>query len=371
MGTFANALNSLVRYLNTLPQQYCIGPGNQASFDRLNNAISAADSHATRGIRLFESSVNTFTGQAISLLSVLRNESNAITSSSRDFRRVIDAAKRYDSYIDSTQRDIWNLSAQIESQMNQLEFALNTANSALGSAVNQINSNVASEAKKFDDARVQCEGALRVWDTDDGKRGFTTFSDTRRNVQQNLIPQFNAFLPNVPATPEIKRSVAAAQSAIDQIDVGFRTFPNFKLLPGDSTAFPHLRYGNEDRKFSGDAVPPALASIAAAYFARVRRKLYIGDMQYEHGGKMGIHRSHKNGIDADVDGTEIGDYPNNDKPAALALAKDILRAGAALVFYADPAVVADANTWAQANGIGGRLQVDAGHDKHFHLRMPY
>ena len=51
-------------------------------------------------------------------------------------------------------------------------------------------------------------------------------------------------------------------------------------------------------------------------------------MQYEHGGKMGIHKSHKNGVDADVDGVEIGDVPNHDAAKALALAKDTLTAGA-------------------------------------------
>ncbi len=85
---------------------------------------------------------------------------------------------------------------------------------------------------------------------------------------------------------------------------------------------------------------------------------------------MGIHKSHRAGLDADIDGVEIGDVPDNDEDAAVGLAQDILAVGAQLVFYADNNVIARANKWASDNGVTGRLQFEANHTKHFHLRMP-
>jgi hypothetical protein len=371
MGPYAQSVKSLVNYLNSLPGEFCIGPTNQDAFNRLNNAISYADQNIRRGNSIYEANFESYVNRAIPLLNALYNESNRINASSRDFTGVINAFRNYDSFSKQFNLEIWTLTPRIDQLLNQLSSLVNAADSALTRAINQIETNVEFEAQRFDAERKSAEDAFRHWDLIDGKQGYERYVDILRRITQSMIPDFNNFIQKVPNTSRISAAINRAQQSINQIDTGFNSFPNFTLLPSSSSSFPHMRYGAEERKFGGSAVIGALQSIAASYFSRTGKNIYIGDMQYEHGGKMGIHKSHKNGLDGDVDGVEIGDYPNNNKTLALALAKEILSAGAKLVFYADSQVVNDANTWAQSNGIAGRLQVEAAHSKHFHLRMPW
>src|SRR5260370_35568762 len=184
-----------------------------------------------------------------------------------------------------------------------------------------------------------------------------------KELHQTLIPNFNAFLQKVPATDRVKQAVGKAQQALNAIDVGFKSFPDLNPLPVSDQNFPYRGYGPADRKFCGGLLQNALVTIAQNYQARTSKPIYIGDLNYQHGGKIKgtKHKSHKLGIDGDVDGIEVGDYPNNDKALALALAKEILETGPQLVFYADPAVVSDANKWAEQNNLKGRLQVEADH----------
>lgn len=131
MGPFAQAVNSLANYVNTLPDQFCIGPGNQVAFDCLNTALSNAGNTIQRGKNFFEANLDRFVGQATPLLNNLYNASSAINSSSRDFAQVIAAAQRYDGYVNQFQLDIWSLTARIDNLWNQFEQSFNTANAAL------------------------------------------------------------------------------------------------------------------------------------------------------------------------------------------------------------------------------------------------
>lgn len=369
MGAFAQATNTYIRYVNGLPAEYCVGPPNQAAFDRLNAALANANAIVRRGVAIFESNLDRFVGQATPMHNAIYNTSAAIGPASRDFTAVLSAVQRYNTFVGGIGIEIWTLSARIDALWNQFQQSLNTANAALSRAATQIETNVETEAQRFVDRQKSAEDAFRHWDTVDGKQGYDRYVAILREIGQTLIPEFNAFLSRVPGTDRVRAAAARAQQSINQVDSGFNSFPNLVKLPAE-TAFPHMRYGSEDRKYAGAATNAAVESIARAYLARTGKKLYVGDMQYEHGGKMGVHKSHRNGIDADVDGIEIGDVPNHDAEKALALAKEILSAGAQLVFYASASTVTDANKWASDNGISGRLQVEANHTRHFHLRMP-
>jgi hypothetical protein len=285
---------------------------------------------------------------------------------------VLASAERYDTFLQQTTLDVWNLTPTIASLAAQWDQAFNAASTAFTAALNQIETNVEGEAQRFVDQDRAAEEAFQHWDTVDGKQGYDRFRLIMANVVQVLIPVFNAFLSRVPGTARVSAAAARAQQSVSHIDSGFGSFPNLRRLPDDSTAFPHLRYGGDDRKYGGDDAISALQDTAAAYFNRTGHKVYVGDMQYEHGGKIGIHKSHKNGIDADVDGVEVGDVGNSNwsSSLALALAKDILGAGPHLVFYADQSTITAANSWAAQAGLKGRLQYEAGHTKHFHMRMP-
>jgi Penicillin-insensitive murein endopeptidase len=371
MGSFARATNALASYVNAMPREFCIGPGNRSAFEQMQNSLNAAVNSVRRGNSIFEQNSEAYSNRITPLLQRLQNESNAITPSSRDFTGVMDAFAMYDNIAKQYQLEIWNLTPRIEGIFNQLNQLATATDTSLKRAINQIEANVEGEAQRFVGEERLAEDAFRHWDGVDGKQGYEKYMAILRNVVRVMVPAFNEFLRRVPGTNRVRAAVQTAQQAINQMDTGFASFPNFSVLTSDSATFPHNRYGNEDRKFGGAKVLSALASIATAYYSRTSEKIYIGDMQYEHGGKMGIHKSHKEGIDADVDGTSIGDVPNHNAALALALAKEILSAGAKLVFYADQTTVTEANRWAATNSITGRLQVEANHTKHFHLRMPW
>jgi len=370
MGPFAQAANSLSNYINQMPDEFCINSSNQEAFDRLNVALSNAINAITRGTGMFEDNLERFVNQAVPLLNNLYNISISISSSSRDFSQVMTRAQQYEYFVNQYQLEIYNLNQRITNLSNQFEQALNAAIGAFDQALHQIETNVEAEAQRFVDSQRATEEAFLHWDSIDGKEGYERYYAIISNVVQVIIPEFNAFISKVPNTKRINDAFLKAQQSVNQIDTGFNSFPDFQPLPSDSNDFPHLRYGSEDRKYGGNAVIGALQKIARTYLNRTNKKIYIGDMQYKHGGKMGIHKSHRNGIDGDVDGIEIGDIPNHDATKALELAKDILSAGPSLIFYASQTTVNDANAWASQNNISGRLQYEENHKKHFHIRMP-
>jgi hypothetical protein len=72
------------------------------------------------------------------------------------------------------------------------------------------------------------------------------------------------------------------------------------------------------------------------------RRLYIGDMQLEHGGRIANspHKPHKAGLDADEDVVEAGNWPGAcNVEVGLMAAQLFLQAGVMLVFHAQPAVI--------------------------------
>jgi len=373
MRSFAGASNNFVRYVNSLPSSFCIEPTNQEAFNSLNRALTAAVSTLNGGKSLFEANVDGFSGRATPPLNALLGEASRIDSSSRDFTSVIAAYQRWDAFYSPYQGkiEVWHLTPRIQVVWEQLIALFNRTDAELIRAIAQIEANVETEVKVFESQRSLSDAAITYWDEVDGKEGYDRYVRILKEIGQKLIPAFNAFLHRVPHTSRVRQAVAKAQESINAIEGGFKAFPNLDPLPAADANFPHKRYGSGDRKYSGGLLRNALITIAQEYIGRTGKPIHIGDLNYQHGGKIknSKHKSHKLGIDGDVDGTEIGDYPQNDKPAALALAKEILQTGPEMVFYADPAVVSDGNKWAENNQIRGRLVVEASHDRHFHLRM--
>ena len=370
MGDLARANDELVDYLHSLPSEFCIDPSNQDAFEALNRAIDDANNQITRGTTIFENNFQAYVDQVVPLLNYVYNECNKVDSSSRDFTGVIDAVSRYNSFASGYSIDIWYLSQRIKQLATSLESDISEVELALQNAIEQIEVNVESEAKTFVSRQTASEAALHEWEHKNGKTGFNKFHEIIRNMKLILVPAFNAFRQRVPDTHRIDNAVQLAQRAVNQIEIGFRTFPTFLPLPAaDSSKFPYLRYGSDERKFGQNQIIKVLQSACVAHFKDTGKEFYIGDMQWEHGGKISGHTSHKKGIDADVDPVEVGNVPNNNKILALAVAKRFLSAGAQLVLYADQSVVNDANKWATKKGISGKLLTDGEHDKHFHLRV--
>ncbi|MEQ1570755.1 MAG: penicillin-insensitive murein endopeptidase [Myxococcota bacterium] len=370
MRDFAQAVNAYAQFLRGVPSSLCIGPSNRANFDALQGAITSATNVSERGIGLFESNFDRYSTTATSLLAAILDASKAINAQSRDFTPVASSVTAYRRFVSSYNVEVWNLSQRIKAQAEALQSNSVSADAALKNAVAQIETNVEGEARTISQQAKNCEAAYDVWERVDGKDGYVRFMDTARFTAQILVPAFNAFLQRVPRTARIQAAVGRAQEALDYISTNVDSFPTYPPLPSASDAFPYESYGREERKFGNQNIIGILQLACSAHYAATGRKLMIGDMQYEHGGRVDPHRSHREGRDADVDPVEIGNVPNHNRALALEAAKRFLTAGAHLVFYADQSVVSDANDWAQANGIGGRLQYEANHTSHFHLRAP-
>jgi hypothetical protein len=289
----------LARYIATLPGEYCIGPGNREAFDRFNNALSATAGTIDRGNSIFEKHFSSLVGQAQPLLQNVEHEANQITPTSKDFWPVVVATDHYNEFIKLFNLDIWNLTVRLEALIVQFRQALNNASAAAERALNQIQTNVEVEAQAFLNEGKNCKAAHRHWDEVDGFEGCGRYRNTLDRVIRVMIPNFNLF--RAPATQRVRNATQLPQTAINQMEGNFKSFPNLKWLPPPSDAFPHHRYGDEKRKFGGDTVIAALNNIANAFHGRTRRELGVGDMQYEHGGRISGHKSHKDGINADVD----------------------------------------------------------------------
>lgn len=369
MASFAHAVNNYVTYLRTIPNSFCIGPTNQNEFNQLNSAIQGATNHAQRGIRIFEANLARFSNNVTPLLNSVLQAANAINPSSKDFRPVSMAVKNYQDFVSRYNVEIWNLSQTIEQTATSLDRLVNNTTTALDRALNQIQTNVEQAAQVFTQQFRDAEAAIRYWDQEDGKVGYDRYQTIASFVDQVLIPDFNAFLQRVPRTPRVDSAIQTAKDAASYIANHLDGFPGFRILPANSDTFPYNEYGNKDRKFGGDRIIAILERACLAHFNDTGNKLYIGDMQYEHGGRAKPHKSHRDGIDADVDPIEIGNVPNHNATLALAAAKRFLSAGATLIFYADQSVVDDANAWAKQQGVSGRLSFEADHTNHFHLRI--
>lgn len=370
MASFANAANAYIRFTQTVPTQFCINAQNRPAFDEMNTAFVNANNVVRQGTSIFENNFSRFVQQVTPLLQSIGAESRAITAASRDFRRVLNAVTQYQNFVQQFQIEVWLLSDLIRQLDTQLGNLSTTADRELTTAINQIETNVETESQQFVQQQRNAEQAFRVWDTEDGLRGFRSYDSIVSFVRQVLIPPYNDFLAKVPNTQRIRNAVNLAQAAINQILAQFEAFPTFTALPPPSAEFPHIPVFAVEKQFGEQLIIDIVISACAGYFHDTGNRLAVGNMQYQHGGKISPHVSHRRGIDADVDVLEAGTFgeANYKKEVALAAAKLFLAAGAEIVFFADNSVVTDANAFAQAQGLSGRLQLQASHTGHFHLR---
>ena len=370
MKAFAKQGNNLNDYLRSLPDDYCIGEDNRDEFDDMQRATENAIGTYNRGVGIFESNFRTFVNSATSLLGNISSVSNNINSSSRDFRPVSDAVQSWDNSVQRYDIEIWNLSPTIESLGDSFNSALSTANNSVERALITIQSNCEYEANRFTDALEECNKAYTSWDTIDGLEGYNQYGFTLAFVVNTLIPDFNDFVSKIPVTDRIQAAVKKAQQAIDQMITIFESFPTFNRLPDSSDNFPYKKYAKfEQRRYGNEQIIEVVRKSCVQHFNDTNKKLYVGDLSYEKGGRAKPHKSHRLGIDADVDPVEIGNIPNHKPELALAAAKRFLAAGANMIFYGDQNIVNDANAWAQENNIPGRLQFEGNHKRHFHLRV--
>lgn len=370
MASFANALNAYVSFTQTVPAEFCINAQNRAAFDEMNSAFTNANNVGRQGISIFENNFSRFVQQATPLLQNVGTESRAITPSSRDFRRVMNALTQYQNFVRQFQIEVWTLSDRIRQLDTQLGGLQSTTDRELTAAVNQIETNVETESQQFVQQQRNAEQAFRVWDTDDGLRGFNSYASIVSFVQQVLIPPYNDFLARVPNTQRVRNAFNLAQSALNQIVAQFEAFPTFIALPPPSDGFPHTPVFAVEKQFGEQLIIDIVKRASSAHFTATGNKLGVGNMQYQHGGRMSPHVSHRRGIDADIDVFEAGAFgqDNYNEAVALAAAKRFLSAGAEIVFFADNSVVTEANTWAREQGLSGRLRLEASHRGHFHLR---
>lgn len=369
METFAKTLNRLIAFLRSIPS-LCIGDSNRAAFKSAQNAIDRTTRIASSGIAKFESNLSGFEKATTPLFEAIRKKSTSITSSSRDFRPVTNAAQRAQAHIATYNISIWNLSNRIKQIAGRIQQSQEDTGIAFRQALAQIELNVVAESEKFEAARQATERAQHHWRDVDGKVGFERYSTLFDNVKQVLAPNFATFLRNVPTTPRVETAARNAEKSFDAILAAAAAFPRYKLLPGASSEFPYNTYGRAARKFGKVEIHTILKYCCVNYHKQFSKFLYIGDLSYERGGKAKPHKSHRNGLDADVDPVEVGNVGDAGFNAtkALAAAKIFLKSGADLIFYGDQATVDAANGWAKKNGLKAKLQFEASHKRHFHLR---
>ncbi len=164
MGDFARASNTLVRYINALPSDCCVGSDNQGAFDALNASLSSAVSAIQAGTTFFENNFERFVNRAAPLLNSLSSACASIDSAARDFRGVIDAFELYKQFAESVTLDIWRLSVRIEETERHYADMIRFADQALNRALDQIQTNVEVEANRFVSEERTCEAAFKQWD---------------------------------------------------------------------------------------------------------------------------------------------------------------------------------------------------------------
>ena len=318
MKPFTVTLLEYTDYLKSLPGEICVGDSNATAAEEANRTRTRARDTIQAGITRFENTLSTFADQVVVYLNRLYSAAETIDSNAKNYQPVSQAVDTYNAFIERHEADIYEISETISQILARLDEPTRAAESALEQAFEQIQKNIEQAASGLNQKRIDAEGAFVHWWDVDGKQGYERFDAIWTKLRTVDVPSFNEF--RVPRTPRIEAAVNLARQAVGQVETGFNSFPNFEKLPGSSGGFPHARYEDEDRKFSGPKTRAALLEVANAYKDRTGNPIAIGDLQYEHGGKMGRHLSHKEGIDADVDGVEVGNVPNHDPALALALA---------------------------------------------------
>jgi len=368
MAVFANDVNDYMSYVKSISKTFCVGPSNGVAYDILDVIIKRTNILVNKGVATFETNLRLFYQKALPLLQGIIEASNSITQSSRDYSQVSTAVERYNNFTDPYSIDIWILSPGIQQVADVFNAQSDQAARASNIALFQIQVNVESEARIIVQQSEFAKAALKHWETEDGKEGYQRYVDLVHYVESQLIPAFSSFIEKVPITARVQAALKSGGDAVTYIVQNFNAFPKFKALPASSDSFPYIRYGNDERKFGEDSIVAILQRACFQYFEDTGFKLYIGDMQLEHGGRFGTHVSHKEGKDADVDVFEAGNVPSHERIIALSAAKLFLSVGARLVFYADQGIVNSANEWAVQNSVVGRLVYEPNHTRHFHLR---
>ena len=370
MGPLGRKLNSFISLLRGMPDQFCIGPANKGAFEQMKNTLDSATNAGKQGVSKFERHLQQFSNGSTPLLGELRSQSRAINDNSRDFRAVMSVLERYRAFAAPYKLEVWRLSDRIHNLATALGTLENETDVAFKKAIGQIEANVGIESEKFARRLNELEAAKARWDTEDGKLGYDAFKSGYDNLQDHMLPDFVAFLGRVPGTDRINAHSANARQAIQAVEALFKQFPNFARLPGAASDFPYNEYGESTRKHGTNALFAIVRSACVNYRTATGKTLYVGDLSYAHGGRAKPHKSHRVGVDADVDPVEVGNVGEDSfSPAkALVAAKAFLQAGPAIIFYGHQATVDAANTWAAQQGITGRLAYESDHKKHFHLR---
>lgn len=369
MSGFASLSNDYMAYVASLPKNFCIGPSNGVAYDALDAVITRTNALVKRGIALFEQHLNQFINGALPLLQQIIGTANAINAASRDYTPVADAVARYNAFTGPYTVDIWLLSSSIQQAASAFNVRSDQATQAVNIALFHIENNFVQEAEIVARQTTYAEAALKHWETTDGKAGYKQYVDLVHYTQQTLAPALHAFLQKIPRTPKVLAAARRAEQAITYVVDNFATFPTFQPLPPANSNFPYRTYGTDERKFGEAQIIAVLQNACRTHFEATGQMLHIGDMQLEHGGRISPHVSHKEGKDADVDVVEAGNVPQHNATLALEAAQRFLSAGARLVFYADQQVVNEANEWAEAQNLAGRLVFEGGHTRHFHLRV--
>lgn len=370
MGLFASTWMDYVNFLVRLPDSFGVTPTNEEAYTQLVEDISELEQTVAQGTQTLETNFKQFVKQASLLLQKISAEARAINASSRDFRRVAQAVRAYDDFTRSVSLEVWYVSDMIQQSDTELAALLRRANRDLHQAISQIETNMHSLAEAFLHQQHCSEDAFNTWRTMDGLEGFREYENILTQVEDILIPELNERIERSPLTARIDRTADIAQAAYEQIVGNFEAFPTYQPLPDPSKEFPYIPEGTSDQKYGEPIILEILTRSAVAHFAATGKKLGMGAMSYQHGGKLHPHSLHSRGIDADVYVFEAGFYPNNEKTIAIAAVRRFLEAGALNIFYADPLVVKEANDWAAENNLKGRLFLEASHVGHFHLRGP-
>lgn len=374
MAPFAQAVNTYLAYVKSISQTMCINANNQIAYDGLDRIIAQTNNLVTSGISIFEKNLNTYASGAIPLLQNILTTCQGINNTSKDFTLVSDATERYNGFNTPYSVDIYYLSQVIASTADKLNALSAQADQAVGAAMAQLEINVEREVEVIVQKALAAGDLIKYWDNIDGESGYKSYKELVKYTEDTLVPHLENFLKYIPSTYRVQASIQKAEQAVEHIKNNFNAFPEFMRLPPPSGTFPYVNYSQSpnQRQFGEAGIIAVLQASCLAYFNATGRQLSIGDMQLKHGGRIvnSAHRSHKVGRDADVDVTAAGDVGNvnYNSDEALLAAQCFLQAGAILIFYAETTVIASANQWAISNGIQGRLQFEANHTRHFHLR---
>ncbi len=207
-------------------------------------------------------------------------------------------------------------------------------------------------------------------------------------VDRNVTPEclsgtFAPFCDGYDSTNNIAASPAVALKVVnDELTPYFKGSVGLSSLPG-ATQVAGTNYYRMPEAPGGEYVfspntPPtercgskelvnAIYTVSKAWNQKYpSNKLIVGDLNAAAG-----HASHENGVDVDI--TTQGQIAANTAGSVQA-SKDLGRMFAdtgiiKYIFYNDPAVQSDFNTYVRSKGLPGVMQYEDNHHHHFHVRI--